>query len=278
MLGLGDIVIPGMMVGFALRFDLYLHYMRKGIRKALAENGGGFVKPYYQSATGGWGERFWTGQASSPAPGKLELEPPYRDAKSFPKTYFYASVVGYTTGMIATLVVMQYSSHAQPALLYLVPGVLISLWGTALWKGDVREMWEFADTDDDEDEEGQKKQGSSDKEEEEKPKTDTAKGLFLRLLRGDTTVFSADASNKKPPEVEKSTDKEKKESGKREDKSSDLFFVSVSFPQKGSRTRDPARSQAADRAVQSVPSWSDTQAKDEPPGKRLRRSIDKEDS
>jgi len=34
MLGLGDIVIPGMMVGLALRYDLYLYYQRKSAQKA----------------------------------------------------------------------------------------------------------------------------------------------------------------------------------------------------------------------------------------------------
>ncbi|KAL8724823.1 MAG: hypothetical protein Q9166_007725 [cf. Caloplaca sp. 2 TL-2023] len=35
MLGLGDIVLPGMMIGFALRLDLYLHYLRKQTTKSL---------------------------------------------------------------------------------------------------------------------------------------------------------------------------------------------------------------------------------------------------
>jgi minor histocompatibility antigen H13 len=49
MLGLGDIVVPGMMIAFALRFDLYLHYLMKQDRKSE-------VKPEYLPATGGWGE------------------------------------------------------------------------------------------------------------------------------------------------------------------------------------------------------------------------------
>ncbi|KAL8672713.1 MAG: hypothetical protein Q9168_002838 [Polycauliona sp. 1 TL-2023] len=34
MLGLGDIVLPGMMIGFALRLDLYMHYFRKQTTKS----------------------------------------------------------------------------------------------------------------------------------------------------------------------------------------------------------------------------------------------------
>ncbi|KAI4111781.1 MAG: hypothetical protein LQ339_000238 [Xanthoria mediterranea] len=35
MLGLGDVVLPGMMIGFALRLDLYMHYLRKQTTKSL---------------------------------------------------------------------------------------------------------------------------------------------------------------------------------------------------------------------------------------------------
>lgn len=68
MLGLGDIVIPGMMVGLALRFDLFLYYHRKGIQKAQAEENESLVKPKYQPATGSWGERFWAPTIASREP------------------------------------------------------------------------------------------------------------------------------------------------------------------------------------------------------------------
>lgn len=35
MLGLGDVVLPGMMIGFALRLDLYMHYLRKQTKSRL---------------------------------------------------------------------------------------------------------------------------------------------------------------------------------------------------------------------------------------------------
>jgi minor histocompatibility antigen H13 len=147
MLGLGDIAIPGLMIGLALRFDLFLYYKRKAIQKAKAAGGSDeVIKLQYQSATGGWGERFWAPSFPSREP---ELDPPYHDARSFPKTYFHSSLIGYTIGLIVTLFVMHYSNHAQPALLYLVPGVLISLWSTALIKGDLDSMWAFSDSDED---------------------------------------------------------------------------------------------------------------------------------
>jgi minor histocompatibility antigen H13 len=141
MLGLGDIVIPGMMVALALRFDLYLHYLRKP--KTIE---GKLEKATYVPVTGGWGERFWVGRSAA---GDLQ-------AKAFPKTYFKAGLIGYALGMIVTLLVMQVSEHAQPALLYLVPGVLIALWGTAAMKGEVHEMWRYT-----EDKEANKEEDSS---------------------------------------------------------------------------------------------------------------------
>lgn len=144
MLGLGDIVLPGIMIGLALRFDLYLFYLRKQARRDLSEGDSSeyqeksteLVKAKWQPATGGWGERFWAWGGVS------GIDPDVHGGK-FPKTYFHASIIGYVLGMVTTLGIMQVYSHAQPALLYLVPGVLSTLWGTAFLKGDTMLMWEY---------------------------------------------------------------------------------------------------------------------------------------
>lgn len=198
MLGLGDIVLPGIMIGLALRFDLYLFYLRKqknvvkptdvgdGPRVIFdsaagcfrVQNGGDttsvkdseqgglamgsqhgkdserpvkaeqqkteIVKAPYQSVAGGWGERFWTSSWT----GRSRIS--HSEPSTFSKTYFHASLAGYVAGMLATLGVMQVTSHPQPALLYLVPGVLGSLWATALVRGEVKQMWEFSERSEDE--------------------------------------------------------------------------------------------------------------------------------
>ncbi|CAD6593180.1 MAG: hypothetical protein ASARMPREDX12_006925 [Alectoria sarmentosa] len=152
MLGLGDIILPGMMIGFALRFDLYLSYLRKQTRRAVKNlnsnanaadtpaskeaDDSEVVKPTWHPATGGWGERFWTRKEDV-----VKLK--QFQGGLFPKTYFRASVVGYVLGMLCTIGVMEIYGQAQPALLYLVPGVLGSLWGTALVKGDIKTLWQF---------------------------------------------------------------------------------------------------------------------------------------
>ena len=166
MLGLGDIVLPGMMIGLALRFDLYNFYLNKQKQKApskpskeggagdldlglesandtsslqfpLAYDATGLGKAEYVKATGSWGERFWLGNKLGET-GNLE-------GLRFPKPYFYASITGYVLGMVVTVCVGQIYKHGQPALLYLVPSVLLSLWGTAWRRGEIQTMWNFTE-------------------------------------------------------------------------------------------------------------------------------------
>jgi minor histocompatibility antigen H13 len=187
MLGLGDIVLPGIMIGLALRFDLYAYYSKMQRRReldsssstacgedtsdkekrtgtgptqspptALVYGKDGIGKARYVSATGNWGDRFWLGAAKYAA-----------DGSCFPKPYFYASIVGYVLGMLTTVGVMHVFKHGQPALLYLVPGVLLSLWGTALFRGELKMMWEYTEVDEEEEKR---------KEETDKSKATTDEG------------------------------------------------------------------------------------------------------
>ena len=168
MLGLGDVVLPGMIIGFALRFDLFLFYLRKqtGLKKPITQRRStrsskkddgqaktretDLVKAKWIPAASNWGDRFWAARASPNAR--------VRQGGDFPKTYFYATITGYVIGLLFTLGVMQVFRHAQPALLYLVPGVLIALWGAALFKGEVKTLWNFnEDEDEDGEEEAQRK-------------------------------------------------------------------------------------------------------------------------
>jgi minor histocompatibility antigen H13 len=154
MLGLGDVVLPGIVIALALRFDLYLHYLYKQKKSA---NSTALVKAAYIDATGKWGERFWTKRA------KTADEETTADGSRFPKVYFTASIIGYIVGMLATLAVLHIYSHGQPALLYLVPCVLTSLWGTALVRGELPLMWEYSeDGSMDDAEAGEREKGGSD--------------------------------------------------------------------------------------------------------------------
>ncbi|KLJ10983.1 minor histocompatibility antigen H13 [Blastomyces silverae] len=244
MLGLGDIVVPGMVIGLALRFDLFLYYKAKA---ALLEKS---EKIPYVSAAGRWGERFWTTWFTSTSryapiayPQRLDGKLTFHEAKNFPKTYFHASIVGYVIGMLATLLAMQISHHAQPALLYLVPGVLGSLWITALVRGDINEMWNFSDAVEEEEEnEAEKGKDSGDKSEKKEEKETLSPSAIIRRIfferdtsKAPASTSSSSSSAKKSPEPtkdssEKADDKTKKPATDETSKSISLFSLSVSIP------------------------------------------------
>lgn len=162
MLGLGDVLLPGILCAMALRFDLWLFYLRKQTRTTPGTSSTSrdqskraedivnprteIIKAPYQDVTGKWGMSFWQGRLAAYT---LGADPSGSGSGSaavvptFPKTYFLASLVGYSVGMLATLVVIIVWRHAQPALLYLCPGVLGATWLTALVRGEVKLMLAF---------------------------------------------------------------------------------------------------------------------------------------
>lgn len=242
MLGLGDIVVPGMMIGMTLRFDHYLYYLRQQ-----SPSIDGVDKPKYLKATGGWGERFWI--KTSSVSGLAVNEAAYYGAKSFPKTYFRNSIIGYIAGMVTTLVAMQISSHAQPALLYLVPGVLSSIWLTAFVKGDVRTMWNFTDEAPDEGDEDKKK--AEEKAKESKKDSDkSSQGFFSKLFYGKRKEESKDESEKEevPKAQEKGPEKPEKpeEEQEKDETSTNLFSLAISLPRKVQRSDKKEEGQATE--------------------------------
>ncbi|KAH6834277.1 signal peptide peptidase [Perilla frutescens var. hirtella] len=98
MLGLGDIVIPGIFVALALRFDASR------------------VKNNSQ--------------------------------------YFKSAFLGYTAGLVVTIIVMNWFQAAQPALLYIVPGVIGFLAAHCLWNGEVKPLLAFDESKSSKPEEG----------------------------------------------------------------------------------------------------------------------------
>lgn len=168
MLGLGDIVVPGILIAFALRFDLYNYYLKLA-KKSKTGNADGLTlekdkegKPIYRPARGMWAERLYTARA---------LWPNILKAKDFPKPYFHATMIGYIAGLVTTLGVMQVYQHAQPALLYLVPGVLLAFWGQALWRGEVSLLWQYDETTEEKKEEKDNEEKDNEEKEKESKKT-----------------------------------------------------------------------------------------------------------
>lgn len=157
-LGLGDIVLPGILMAWALRLDLHMHYQRKvkydsTDLKIIEKNSAGEtvtrtetkhkeVKARYANVQGSWAEwlwvRGWLPFGKKEFPGEIA-------ATIFPKTYFHATVVGYCLGMAVTLAMLLIFQQGQPALLYLVPGVLGSIYFMALVRGEMKQVWGYTE-------------------------------------------------------------------------------------------------------------------------------------
>jgi len=226
MLGLGDVVLPGIMIGLALRFDLYLFYLRrqKHIPAITSGDADTIEKPKYHSLAGRWSDHFWTHSLTgrplwvgAKAQGS-EREAPF----TFPKTYFKAGLVGYILGLLATLGVMMVWNHAQPALLYLVPGVLGSLWLTALARGEISLMWDY--TEELEDENRDNEVGHDKAPNADGKVSDDASNPAKPQSNGLSTT---DACSKKESEDEQSSDT-KRIVGIRSDRQ--VFSLSIEAP------------------------------------------------
>lgn len=150
MLGLGDIVVPGIFIGLCLRFDHYMYYYRQWKTSpveletrtsssegtlATKETQHILTKPAYVNPMGQWGNTFWGKSNATPAV----------EAAAFPKPYFKAAMVGYLLSMLATLGMLLLFQHAQPALLYLVPGVVSAVWTTGAARGEIKAMRDFTE-------------------------------------------------------------------------------------------------------------------------------------
>lgn len=242
MLGLGDVVLPGIMIGLALRFDLYLFYLRKRTQQATEvtdttemnaqkskleapdSSETKVTKAPWHTATGNWGERLWTGWS------RVHTNNQRINGGTFPKTYFHASLGGYILGMLVTLGVMQVANHAQPALLYLVPGVLGSIWGTALVRGELKEMWEYTEVIEEDDGKADEQKAKKITESIFSPKRaeKAAKRLEQALQDGDTAETEKSGNTEKPSKSQKNGPPSK-DGQSRHDKR-DLVVFSISLP------------------------------------------------
>jgi len=103
LIGLGDVLLPGIVISFCLRIDVFIYFKQR-----LIDN-----KETLKSAF--------------PV-----------NARMFSKVYFTGSLIGYLCGFVIAIVITHTFSKAQPALLYLVPSVIFAVLITALIKGEFR--------------------------------------------------------------------------------------------------------------------------------------------
>ena len=109
MLGLGDIVMPGLFIAILLRYDFY---RASGMDKK---------------------------KISTKDQVKL------RETLSFDKPFFNSCIFAYIAGLILTVFVMYTFKHAQPALLYLVPACLGSALVMSLMRGEFVSLFAFSE-------------------------------------------------------------------------------------------------------------------------------------
>lgn len=87
--------------------------------------------------------------------------------------YFNVTMIGYFVGLLATFVVMHVFSHGQPALLYLVPALLISAAVYSISRGEFMKLWNYHDPVDETEEESSEEESSEEEgNEENKDKDD----------------------------------------------------------------------------------------------------------
>lgn len=105
LIGLGDILVPGLLLTLCLRYDL-LQYVEKRMKESK---------------------------------GKLKAAFP-KTSSEFPKPYFITCFVGYGLGLCLTIAVGTIFNASQPALLYLVPMTVIPVALLSIVKGDFKKI------------------------------------------------------------------------------------------------------------------------------------------
>ena len=124
MLGLGDIVIPGIFIALMLRYDHFHQQSRESAAAAKRSAPAVRATPHVHLSS-----------ASGSAPPAAPASTPFFDVV----------LVSYFIGLTVTVGVMYYFKAAQPALLYLVPACLGSSVLVAAYYGEVTQMFKFAE-------------------------------------------------------------------------------------------------------------------------------------
>jgi minor histocompatibility antigen H13 len=132
MLGLGDIVIPGIFIALLLRYDLWRNIQRLRAEAAAKK------------------------QVLTPAAEHnleclychIDLDIDGGDS-SLDLGTFHQNLVAYFVGLSTTVGVMYTFHAAQPALLYLVPACLGTAVASAMIRGDLKQLWKYTENEED---------------------------------------------------------------------------------------------------------------------------------
>jgi len=127
-LGLGDIVIPGIFISMVLRFDFWLD---------------GKGKDVGQETTSKENEN--DSKQSEIVRNKESINHNVDIHQRFSKLYFWCVMAAYLVGLLTTNIVMVIYKHPQPALLYLVPFCLAGLNVPACVLSQLHDVYSFSE-------------------------------------------------------------------------------------------------------------------------------------
>lgn len=134
MIGLGDIVLPGLLISFAARYDGAKFLTRK------------------VSETNSSGANGANGSEGTPAREGMEYDPTVTRKQaimngvkeflqSLKKGYFGPMMVAYAVGLSAAYAAVYGMKRGQPALLYIVPACLGMIFALGLKKRQLSDLW-----------------------------------------------------------------------------------------------------------------------------------------
>jgi len=143
MLGLGDMALPALLTAYMCRFD-YERRRRRAVQRMKCDGESCFAYTPPADANKSY--------ALSPAlPSHSCLRCP-SFFSSF--LYFPLSCIGYGLGLGVTYAALILTQHGQPALLYIVPAMLIATLPIAAYTSDIKHMWKGGKETEENEEEG----------------------------------------------------------------------------------------------------------------------------
>lgn len=121
MLGLGDIILPGLLVSFAARYDAATALVRKCSQASASSIGGGDTNDEF------------SGDGSSTRRRRI--------SKAIFHGYFGPLTIAYGIGLMIAYLVVWTTKSGQPALLYLVPLTLGTVLALGWQRRELSELW-----------------------------------------------------------------------------------------------------------------------------------------
>ncbi|KXS12732.1 hypothetical protein M427DRAFT_71851 [Gonapodya prolifera JEL478] len=154
MLGFGDVVIPGLVVAMAGGWDGALRMVWKAVGGRRVEDGqrqGEAATSATSTAVPAPVERRPSGSSSAPSstPSTNSVtaltgvaSPSAPTASKVPRSwYLVLTSVAYVLALVICFVVVALTGKGQPALVYIVPLILGTIYAHAWWRGEVGALW-----------------------------------------------------------------------------------------------------------------------------------------